>query len=230
MFRNMVALEGPDGSGKANLAGAIAGSLEKCGCESVVVSVPCSTDVRESGRKYSTADPYRSVRLFFARFTMAAENRILPALAEGKSVILNCSILSLLAWQYYRFPPAERDERVFALGREEWNKVRHIYNLNPLHLALELDREEWNRRLRSRTDITVKKEDASSLFDGFEEALEQELNHPFNFVFDPHDDGTIYRPVLHSVPEILFDDGVVRRGIADGPLEQALSAIRKAGL
>ena len=172
---NVLVLEGPDGSGKSTIARLLAERYERRGQRAVVVHMPGATEkggkIRSIVTEYNDADPYGLMMLFFADFHFSMREIIAPALDEGKMVILDRFFLSTLVYQYYRYPPSARNRRVFSFIRDEWELLRHGFNIRPLHFVLRIPIEELKERIRRRPDVTGFERDIVPVVAGYGELL-----------------------------------------------------------
>ncbi len=100
-----ITLEGPEGSGKTSQLPALAAYLHDAGCEVVVTREPGGTAVGDQIReilmnlKNVSIIPRTEILLFLAARAQHVEERIRPALAEGKIVLCDRFGDSTLAYQ-----------------------------------------------------------------------------------------------------------------------------------
>lgn len=100
-----IALEGPDGSGKTTIARLIGDYLEKIDLEHIITREPGGTDIGEKIRdlildKENThmSDETEAL-LYAASRSQHVDEKIVPALEEGKIVLCDRFVLSSLAYQ-----------------------------------------------------------------------------------------------------------------------------------
>ena len=101
-----ITLEGPEGSGKSSQARRLAGALRRAGCAPVVVRDPGSTALGRALRRtllHSAAplSPLAEALLFIGARVQLVEERIRPALRQGRVVICDRFHDSTVAYQGY---------------------------------------------------------------------------------------------------------------------------------
>ncbi|ADC89856.1 thymidylate kinase [Thermocrinis albus DSM 14484] len=195
----LISIEGIDGSGKTTVAHALVDFLQKEGYPAVLFKDPGDTPLAEEIRsllfKYEM-DPITELLLFEAARSSLTWEKILPALSEGKIVILDRFIDSTVAYQGYG--------REINLGTV--SILNHIATrgikpnltllLNvPLHVALSrlsdrsrFEREEYLRKVRDAYILLAHQEkerikivDASRSFEEvFEEVKTEVLSVLYN--------------------------------------------------
>lgn len=100
-----VVVEGVDGSGKSSLVRALAEALAKRGSDVVVLREPGSTPVGERVRgllldpALGAVDPMTEALLFSAARAELVRRLVRPALAAGRTVLLDRYFFSTLAYQ-----------------------------------------------------------------------------------------------------------------------------------
>ena len=96
----LIVLEGISGTGKETQAKLLAKYLEKCGEKIVIVYHPTlkMKDILKLWRKQKT-DDFSEVYLFIADRNEVVQNKILPALMQGKTVISLRNYISSLVYQ-----------------------------------------------------------------------------------------------------------------------------------
>lgn len=98
----LIVLEGPEGSGKTLISGALKDTLEKKGYEVILSREPGGVPVSEKIRNIVVNDkmhPATEAYLYLASRAEHIQEVIKPALYEGKIVILDRFVHSTLAYQ-----------------------------------------------------------------------------------------------------------------------------------
>lgn len=100
-----IALEGPDGSGKSTIAKLLADYLEKNKIPHILTREPGGTGIGEKIRdlildkKNTNMSDQTEALLYAASRSQHVDEKILPSLKEGKTVICDRFVLSSLAYQ-----------------------------------------------------------------------------------------------------------------------------------
>ncbi|MBN1809517.1 MAG: dTMP kinase [Planctomycetes bacterium] len=139
------AIEGVEGAGKSTLAGKVIDYVESMGFPAVLLRDPGDTplgerirDILLSGRE--ACSPMAETFLFMAARRQLVDERIVPALEEGKVVVLDRFLLSTMAYQ--GMAGGVGVDIVLELGRMA------VGNADPrLTLLLDLPAEEGFRRI-----------------------------------------------------------------------------------
>jgi len=95
----LIAIEGIDGSGKTSLAKFLEKKLKKLGFDAILFKEPTKS---KYGRKIMESDnlsPEEELELFILDRKYDVENNILPALREGKIVLMDRYYYSTMAYQ-----------------------------------------------------------------------------------------------------------------------------------
>lgn len=100
----IIAVEGVEGAGKSTLMRGLAGSLDERGVRTLSLREPGGTDLGEQIREvllHGQIDlsPETELFLFMASRAELVRERILPAVDEGTSVLLDRYLLSSVAYQ-----------------------------------------------------------------------------------------------------------------------------------
>lgn len=100
-----IALEGPDGSGKTTIAELIGDYLDKMNLEHIITREPGGTDIGEKirdlilDRDNTHMSDETEALLYAASRSQHVDEKIVPALEEGKIVLCDRFVLSSLAYQ-----------------------------------------------------------------------------------------------------------------------------------
>ena len=100
-----IALEGPDGSGKSTIAKLLADYFEKNNIAYISTREPGGTDIGEKIRElildkaHTDMSDKTEALLYAASRSQHVDEKILPALSEGKVVLCDRFVLSSLAYQ-----------------------------------------------------------------------------------------------------------------------------------
>ena len=138
--RHVLAIEGPDGIGKTTVVRKLSEMMRDRGLEAVCVRAPGATSTGQQLREIildnAGIDPYALTHLFCADFALSAEEIIVPALREQKTVIFDRFLISTLVYQYLRYSKRERNDAVIDLIQREQHVLIQKYGLLPRHIVL----------------------------------------------------------------------------------------------
>jgi len=147
----LIAIEGIDGAGKTTIARFLKDELEKRGYSVVLLKEP--TD-GEYGRKIKEAEkrfePEEELKLFLLDRKEDVENNILPALRDGKIVIMDRYYISSMAYQGAR-----------GLDMDEIQRANEEIAPKPdLVIILDVSPQEGLRRVGKRGNRTIFEEES----------------------------------------------------------------------
>lgn len=147
----LIAIEGIDGAGKTTIARFLRDELEKRGFSVILLKEP--TD-GEYGRRIKEAedrfDPEEELQLFLLDRKEDVEKNILPALREGKVVIMDRYYISSIAYQGAR-----------GLDMDEIRKMNEEIAPKPdLIIILDVSPQEGLKRVGKRGSRTVFEEES----------------------------------------------------------------------
>ena len=147
----LIAIEGIDGAGKTTIARFLRDELEKRGFSVILLKEP--TD-GEYGRRIKEAedrfDPEEELQLFLLDRKEDVEKNILPALREGKVVIMDRYYISSIAYQGAR-----------GLDLDEIRKMNEEIAPKPdLIIILDVSPQEGLKRVGKRGSRTVFEEES----------------------------------------------------------------------
>ena len=151
----LIAIEGIDGAGKTTNAHFLKEELEKRGFKVVVLKEPTNSEwgkkIRESVN--SRLSPEEELELFILDRKHDVEHNIIPALKEGKIVIMDRYYYSNVAYQGAR-----------GLNVEEIKKINEEIAPKPdLVILLDVDPEKGVERIKNRGDRPNEFEDMEYL-------------------------------------------------------------------
>ncbi len=153
-----ISIEGGDGSGKTTILNGIKAILDKEGVDYIITrepgGVPISEDIRDIilDNKNTEMDDRTEALLFAAARRQHLVEKILPALNEGKLVIVDRFIDSSIAYQGYAREIGVDEVRMvneFAIADNYPDKTIYI-DIDPL---LALQRVKKNGREENRLDL-----------------------------------------------------------------------------
>ena len=141
----LIAVEGIDGTGKTTVSRYIVELLRKKGFECVLLREPGDSEygerIRNSKKRLS---PEKELELFMLDRIEDVRNNILPALEEGKVVVMDRYYFSSIAYQGAR-----------GLDAEEIRKMNEKIAPKPdLVILLDAEPEVVLERIKSRGDLT----------------------------------------------------------------------------
>ncbi len=147
----LIAIEGIDGAGKTTISRFLRDELEKRGFSVVLLKEP--TD-GEYGRKIKEAEkrfePEEELKLFLLDRKENVEKNVLPALKDGKVVIMDRYYISSMAYQGAR-----------GLDMDEIRRMNEEVAPKPdLVVILDVSPQEGLRRIGKRGDRTIFEEES----------------------------------------------------------------------
>jgi dTMP kinase len=99
----LIAFEGIDGSGKSTQARHLCATLEECGLSTTLLHEPGNTEygdqIRQLFEHGRSVSPEEEMQLFLEDRRIDVRENILPALAEGRVVIMDRYYFSSMAYQ-----------------------------------------------------------------------------------------------------------------------------------
>lgn len=136
----LIAIEGIDGSGKTSLARYLEKKLKEIGFDTILLKEPTKSEYGKKIMKSDNLSPEEELELFILDRKYDVENNILPALRDGKLVIMDRYYYSTMAYQ-----------GALGLSVEEIRKKNEEIAPKPdLVIFLDIDPEKAVRRVSRR--------------------------------------------------------------------------------
>lgn len=158
----LISFEGPEGAGKSSILEAILPLLEEKGIPYITTREPGGVDIAEKIRQvildpdHTSMDAKTELLLYIASRRQHLVERILPALAAGKVVLMDRFIDSSVAYQGYG--------RGLSVEDIEWLNQFATDGLKPdLTLYFDLDVEEGLARIARNQEREVNRIDLEGL-------------------------------------------------------------------
>lgn len=158
----LISFEGPEGAGKSSILEAILPLLEEKGIPYITTREPGGVDIAEKIRQvildpdHTSMDAKTELLLYIASRRQHLVERVLPALAAGKVVLLDRFIDSSVAYQGYG--------RGLSVEDIEWLNQFATDGLKPdLTLYFDLDVEEGLARIARNQEREVNRLDLEGL-------------------------------------------------------------------
>ena len=158
----LISFEGPEGAGKSSILEAILPLLEEKGIPYITTREPGGVDIAEKIRQvildpdHTSMDAKTELLLYIASRRQHLVERILPALAAGKVVLMDRFIDSSVAYQGYG--------RGLSVEDIEWLNQFATDGLKPdLTLYFDLDVEEGLARIARNQEREVNRLDLEGL-------------------------------------------------------------------
>lgn len=158
----LISFEGPEGAGKSSILEAILPLLEEKGIPYITTREPGGVDIAEKIRQvildpdHTTMDAKTELLLYIASRRQHLVERVLPALAAGKVVLMDRFIDSSVAYQGYG--------RGLSVEDIEWLNQFATDGLKPdLTLYFDLDVEEGLARIARNQEREVNRLDLEGL-------------------------------------------------------------------
>lgn len=158
----LISLEGPEGAGKSSVLEALLPHLEKYGSGLVTTREPGGVAIAESIREvildpsHTAMDAKTELLLYMASRRQHLTERVLPALAQGKTVVMDRFIDSSVAYQGFG--------RGLSVADIDWLNAFATDGLKPdLTLYLDLDVEEGLARIAKDKEREVNRLDLEGL-------------------------------------------------------------------
>ena len=158
----LISFEGPEGAGKSSVLEAILPLLEEKGISFITTREPGGVDIAEKIRQvildpnHTSMDAKTELLLYIASRRQHLVERVLPALAAGKIVLMDRFIDSSVAYQGYG--------RGLSVEDIEWLNQFATDGLKPdLTLYFDLDVEEGLARIAKNQEREVNRLDLEGL-------------------------------------------------------------------
>ena len=158
----LISFEGPEGAGKSSILEAILPLLEEKGIPYITTREPGGVDIAEKIRQvildpdHTSMDAKTELLLYIASRRQHLVERVLPALAAGKVVLMDRFIDSSVAYQGYG--------RCLSVEDIEWLNQFATDGLKPdLTLYFDLDVEEGLARIARNQEREVNRLDLEGL-------------------------------------------------------------------
>lgn len=158
----LISFEGPEGAGKSSVLEAILPLLEEKGISFITTREPGGVDIAEKIRQvildlnHTSMDAKTELLLYIASRRQHLVERVLPALAAGKLVLMDRFIDSSVAYQGYG--------RGLSVEDIEWLNQFATDGLKPdLTLYFDLDVEEGLARIAKNREREVNRLDLEGL-------------------------------------------------------------------
>lgn len=158
----LISFEGPEGAGKSSILEAILPPLEEKGIPYITTREPGGVDIAEKIRQvildpdHTSMDAKTELLLYIASRRQHLVERVLPALAAGKVVLMDRFIDSSVAYQGYG--------RGLSVEDIEWLNQFATDGLKPdLTLYFDLDVEEGLARIARNQEREVNRIDLEGL-------------------------------------------------------------------
>ena len=207
----LVSLEGPEGAGKTSVLEAIIPILEDRGIEVLSTREPGGVLIGEKIREvildpsHTEMDPKTELLLYIASRRQHLVEKVLPALAAGKLVIMDRFIDSSVAYQGFG--------RGLDIEAIDWLNEFATDGLKPdLTLYFDIEVEEGLARIAANSDREINRLDMEGLDlhrkvrQGYLSLLEKEANRIVKI-----DASLSLDQVIENTQELLFDGMGLRR-------------------
>ena len=207
----LVSLEGPEGAGKTSVLEALIPVLEDRGVEVLTTREPGGVLIGEKIREvildpsHTEMDPKTELLLYIASRRQHLVEKVLPALAAGKLVIMDRFIDSSVAYQGFG--------RGLDIDAIDWLNEFATDGLKPdLTLYFDIEVEEGLTRIAANSDREVNRLDMESLDlhrkvrQGYLSLLEKEANRIVKI-----DASLPLDQVIANTQQLLFDRMGLRR-------------------
>ena len=207
----LVSLEGPEGAGKTSVLEALIPILEDRGVEVLTTREPGGVLIGEKVREvildpsHTEMDPKTELLLYIASRRQHLVEKVLPALAAGKLVIMDRFIDSSVAYQGFG--------RGLDIEAIDWLNEFATDGLKPdLTLYFDIEVEEGLARIAANSDREVNRLDMEGLElhrkvrQGYLSLLEKEANRIVKI-----DASLPLDQVIENTQELLFDRMGLRR-------------------
>ena len=207
----LVSLEGPEGAGKTSVLEALIPILEDRGVEVLTTREPGGVLIGEKIREvildpsHTEMDPKTELLLYIASRRQHLVEKVLPALAAGKLVIMDRFIDSSVAYQGFG--------RGLDIDAIDWLNQFATDGLKPdLTLYFDIDVEEGLARIAANSDREVNRLDMEGLDlhrkvrQGYLSLIEREGNR-----IEKIDASLPLDQVIENTQQLLFDRMGLRR-------------------
>ena len=207
----LVSLEGPEGAGKTSVLEALIPILEDRGVEVLTTREPGGVLIGEKIREvildpsHTEMDPKTELLLYIASRRQHLVEKVLPALAAGKLVIMDRFIDSSVAYQGFG--------RGLDIDAIDWLNEFATDGLKPdLTLYFDIEVEEGLARIAANSDREINRLDMEGLDlhrkvrQGYLSLLEKEANRIVKI-----DASLPLDQVIENTQELLFDRMGLRR-------------------
>ena len=207
----LVSLEGPEGAGKTSVLEALIPILEDRGVEVLTTREPGGVLIGEKIREvildpsHTEMDPKTELLLYIASRRQHLVEKVLPALAAGKLVIMDRFIDSSVAYQGFG--------RGLDIEAIDWLNEFATDGLKPdLTLYFDIEVEEGLARIAANSDREINRLDMEGLDlhrkvrQGYLSLLEKEANRIVKI-----DASLPLDQVIENTQELLFDRMGLRR-------------------
>ena len=207
----LVSLEGPEGAGKTSVLEALIPILEDRGVEVLTTREPGGVLIGEKIREvildpsHTEMDPKTELLLYIASRRQHLVEKVLPALAAGKLVIMDRFIDSSVAYQGFG--------RGLDIDAIDWLNEFATDGLKPdLTLYFDIEIEEGLARIAANSDREINRLDLESLDlhrkvrQGYLSLLEKEANRIVKI-----DASLPLDQVIENTQQLLFDRMGLRR-------------------
>ena len=207
----LVSLEGPEGAGKTSVLEALIPILEDRGVEVLTTREPGGVLIGEKIREvildpsHTEMDPKTELLLYIASRRQHLVEKVLPALAAGKLVIMDRFIDSSVAYQGFG--------RGLDIEAIDWLNEFATDELKPdLTLYFDIEVEEGLARIAANSDREINRLDMEGLDlhrkvrQGYLSLLEKEANRIVKI-----DASLPLDQVIENTQELLFDRMGLRR-------------------
>ena len=207
----LVSLEGPEGAGKTSVLEALIPILEDRGIEVLSTREPGGVLIGEKIREvildpsHTEMDPKTELLLYIASRRQHLVEKVLPALAAGKLVIMDRFIDSSVAYQGFG--------RGLDIDAIDWLNEFATDGLKPdLTLYFDIEVEEGMARIAANSDREINRLDMEGLDlhrkvrQGYLSLLEKEANRIVKI-----DASLPLDQVIENTQELLFDRMGLRR-------------------
>ena len=169
----LISFEGPEGAGKSSVLEAVLPLLEEKGIPFITTREPGGVDIAEKIRQvildpdHTSMDAKTELLLYIASRRQHLVERVLPALAAGKIVLMDRFIDSSVAYQGYG--------RGLSVEDIEWLNQFATDGLKPdLTLYFDLDVEEGLARIAKNQEREVNRLDLEGFRQGYLALYEKE--------------------------------------------------------
>ena len=194
----LISFEGPEGAGKSSILEAVLPLLEEKGISYITTREPGGVDIAEKIRQvildpdHTSMDAKTELLLYIASRRQHLVERVLPALAAGKVVLMDRFIDSSVAYQGYG--------RGLSVEDIEWLNQFATDGLKPnLTLYFDLDVEEGLARIAKNQEREVNRLDLEGL------ELHQKVRQGYLALYEKESERIVKIDASQSFEAVLAD-------------------------
>lgn len=194
----LISFEGPEGAGKSSILEAVLPLLEEKGISYITTREPGGVDIAEKIRQvildpdHTSMDAKTELLLYIASRRQHLVERVLPALAAGKVVLMDRFIDSSVAYQGYG--------RGLSVEDIEWLNQFATDGLKPnLTLYFDLDVEEGLARIAKNQEREINRLDLEGL------ELHQKVRQGYLALYEKESERIVKIDASQSFEAVLAD-------------------------